>query len=241
MSILDFLVPSYKSKKLRTVCKSWNHLVPRCLRSQNYSQLRESLCMIQEDNRCHRGKQKFVLSEKWPQNTLWNWPNRIENPTFTPLWQVGDFVDAKDNIEVWGYAKIIDVRISSVTAGFNNKVKHREFRVAFLGWSEKFDEWVPGDKVARLCTYTLDPKNIFGTLPVRVKSWALVKTPKGWGMYSIKVLEKKPEKVIIDADNSRILIDKNNPHEVIRIHSNVNTFLTLPGRAFSLKRKRSDR
>ena len=52
-----------------------------------------------------------------------------QKPTISQLYEVGDFIDAKDNQGDWRVATIIDKTE-------NNKL----FKVRFDGWASKYDE-----------------------------------------------------------------------------------------------------
>ena len=221
LNIFDW-IPFHDTTGL-AVCKYWRITIPFSLRWQNYSRMHNSLLMILEDKKRHRYYQKIILADPWSQ--IETWPTIVNISDRTRLWQVGDFVDALDRIGVWGPAFVIGKKMVHSCNGFS-----RKYEVRFLGWTKSFDEWVSPEKITYLCKKTLNPYNLFGSIPEH-KVWGLIKVDNDWSLRSFSASIDN-EKKLINAEGVNIVVTPENVTEKIRLPTDINTYLCLPAGTF---------
>ena len=194
----------------------------------------DRLLMILEDQEHKTQELREALGSYWETIYKWSWPLATDAQFEAETWEVGDTVDALDRINVWGPAVIIGKRLA--LSADNPLVfevpETEEFEVRFHGWSIGFNEWVPASKLARLGTKSINPRNLFQSLPDLHSSWALCQHGGAWEMESLIVQDVSGNTRILSTGNKNLSVTAENVTNYVRASSNATTYLLIAGRRF---------
>lgn len=147
--------------------------------------------MIQED---HLSIYCDKLLDTWESVFKFHWPKPNINHNHTPLWKKNQIIDAKDKINVWGPARIIDSKINQVCHNPGVLFYERLYYVQFLGWTKNFNEWVMPNKIKFFGTKSINPLNPYKYLTDEHKRWCLYRSNinKHWQYANISLIEDFP-------------------------------------------------
>ena len=226
--ILDFLILPDDMKRVNCVSKAWR----RALRNTGFVKekrlLEDRAYMILEDgdSYCYLGPD---LGDIWESYHKWNWPPNLMSREYhsTPLWKPGMYVDVLDKIDVWGSALVKEIVFKEKRGflGFGRRKTIRNYRVEFLGWSEKFDETVAPDRIARFGTKCMNPRCKYDSLVGNHKRWALCKDGNEWIMKEVYLVEEKEDSKVISVHHEKHTVTRGSVEENIRIITNGSAML----------------
>ena len=214
------------------VCKRWKTYMRMSSFYLQKTQAMNRLLMIMEDQEHLTLELRETLGSCWEPIYKWSWPLATDPQSGDINWKVGDTVDALDRINVWGPALIIGRRLSTEIPVLVDPPVKEEFEVRFHGWSIGFNEWVPQSKLARLGSKSINPRNIFQSLPEEHSSWALCRHGDSWDMESLTVLDISGNTRILSTGSTNLSVTANNITDHVRASSNAATYLLLSGRRF---------
>ena len=231
--IYDFLIMPLDICKLRCISKYYTIITNNINFIKMKNLTKERANMLIEDLNCHN----ITISNNWEYYMKWNWPkycNKEKN--FTPLWKVGQYVDALDRIQVWGSAIITNQRFYEYP---HSKTIERQYHLQFLGWSTYFDEWVTGEKITFFGSKTINPRNKIESLNDVHKRWALYNDGNDeWSMQILTIKENKKDKKIIQLvgfQDNVLKLDTITPENInnkIRSVTNATVLFSLKSRKF---------
>jgi len=233
--ILNMVINGNNIQNISKVCKNWKKIVVISNYKKQENNLYNRTRMLMEDKEYFLEKYYFNLAKKWEKFHSYRWDkiynSMDEDPDMkTNLWKIGDYIDVKDKINVWGPANIIDIDIG------NNSFSpqyYRRYRVKFLGWGDYFNEWVTSFNIRKLGYHTIMPSNKFDGIK-KEKIWTLLKTENEWKMVVIRGIIPPSNNnftyKLLDTNYGIIRIEKNNIDEKIISISNVTSFLLAPYR-----------
>ena len=191
--IFLFLSTPYDQSNITPISKYFYHCYTSSAFYKNKQKLINRLYMIQED------KYSIVddkLSILWKQTFKFHWPKPKTSIQYTPMWKINQIVDAKDRINVWGPARIIDHKIEQKEIAPHCFSFERKYLVCFLGWAKNFNEWVTPDKITFFGTKSINPIDTYKYLVNDHKRWVLFRDSKeeSWQYASIYVVEEQENK-----------------------------------------------
>ena len=214
----------------------------RYIRKSSFSiekaQAMNRLLMILEDKEYMTRGLREALGSYWGTVYKWSWPQYAdprpeeEEKEEEHVWQVGERVDALDRINVWGPAVIIDRRPSPHIPTLVETPTAEEFHVRFHGWSISFNEWVPPSNLAMLGSKSINPRDLFRSLPEQHSSWALCRHGDTWEMESLRILDTSGNTHILSTGGRNLSVTADNVTDYVRASSNTATYLLLSGRQF---------
>jgi len=236
--ILNMVINGNNIQNISKVCKDWKKITMISNYKKQENNLYNRTRMLMEDKEYFLEKNYFDLAKKWEKFHSYRWDkiyNAIdENPDIkTNLWKIGDYIDVKDKIDVWGPAKIIDIDTGQTPNSFL-PLYYRRYHVKFLGWSDYFNEWVTSINVRKLGYHTIIPSNKFDGIK-NEKIWTLLKIEQEWRMVIIRgIIQPSIMGVtnykLLDTNEGIIRIEKENIDENFFPPSNVTSFLLAPYR-----------
>ena len=170
LKVLEYLIFNNDLKKIRIISKHFSNLIEQVKFVREKNNIENIALMVLEDKKEYR----FIsnqLGGKWEFYHKWDWPLPRYSFNLKCDWKINDYVDAEDYIGVWGCAKILQKRI------YNDSL---EFEVHFLGWSDKFNEWIKPDKIRYMGTKTINPRDKFRSIKGHHKRWCLYHMNNKW-------------------------------------------------------------
>lgn len=146
--ILSFLYLPRDLSVMGQVSKAWRLISTRKLPFvRRVRDLQNCVQMLLEDRPSYAMPE---LGAEWEACYKWHWPSHDaphdaphDNYDSTPLWKMGDYVDALDRIGVWGSAIVVGCFFRTNLMDETQRM----YRIRFLGWSDSFDEEVTPDKL----------------------------------------------------------------------------------------------
>lgn len=234
--IYEFLIMPLDICKLKCISKYYNTIIDNMTYIKKKRLLKERSNMLLEDTNCYNEN----IAHKWEYYSKWYWPKFYdEEKNYTPLWKVGQYVDALDRIQVWGSAKIIDMELVTYTNSINELQTDRKYYVQFLGWSSHFNEWVTAEKITFFASKTLNPRNKMQSLNDIHKRWVLYNNGDNiWSMEILTIKENKYNKKIIQLvgfQNNVLKLDTITPENIdnkIRTVTNATVLFSFKNRKF---------
>ena len=119
--------------------------------------------------------------------------------------------------------------------------------VEFLGWSKEFDEWIPGEKILKLGTKTINPLNNIHSLEIHDNCWFLHNNIRnGWTVTictELKQLNNECIKISFQQFYNRfnkqhLVINKKDIHKHIKPISTISTFLCATEKRLDLENRK---
>jgi len=230
--MLEWVRLSSEMEIVERVCKRWKTYMRMSSFYLQKSQAMERLLMILEDQDHETQKLRESLGSCWEPIYKWSWPLASDSQLDVVDWQIGDTVDARDRINVWGPARIIGRRISPSPPILADSPMVEEFEVRFHGWSIGFNEWISPDKIAKVGSKSINPRNLFQSLPEENNSWALCRHGDVWEMESLTVQDISGNTRILSIGSRNLSVTADNIGDYIRASSNTATYLLLSGQRF---------
>ena len=194
--IFLFLSTPHDQSNITPISKYLYHCYTSSSFYKNKLKLLNRAYMIQEDFHENSYQNYHDLATQWESIFKFHWPTPKTNITHTPIWKINQIVDAKDRINVWGSARIIDHKIEQKEIAPHCFSFERKYLVRFLGWSKNFDEWVTPNKITFLGTKSFNPLDTYKYLADNHKRWVLFKhtSEESWQYASIHVVEEQDNK-----------------------------------------------
>ena len=205
--IFIFLFFSTSFKKLFCLSKFTTKSLKNTVDYKEYMEFMSKVKMLREDKMEHLKDNN--LEKKWLYYNLSKWPllsNEINEDC--EIYKVGNFVDAKDFLNAWCQAKIIDCYPKYYFSIDNNGVtitnRRQIYEVEFMGWSSSFNERIGVDKIRKLSTFTISPHDKMRNFYKYnfEKFWCLIKKPheKKWNMEKItdRTVDLSKNKILIN-------------------------------------------
>ena len=236
--IFIFLFFSSSFEKLFCLSKLTTKTLKNTIEYKTFTKYNEIFEMMRED------KSSFITDlsyEKiWFKYYKYRWPPLIKEDIGTNHelceYKIGDFVDAKDFMNAWCPAKIININFKRkyvFTKGNNLIVENGEkiYEVEFLGWSTSFNEKIDKEKIRKLTTYTTNPRDKMYNLHKETfdKFWCLIKNKddKEWKMERIseKITDISNNLLLVSSTTKIYKISKENIDDIILPISNASCFL----------------
>ena len=232
--IYEFLIMPLDICKLRCISKYHNIIIDNTVYIKGKNLLKERSNMLLEDTNSYNE----IISHKWEYYSKWYWPRVCDDEkNFTPLWKVGQYVDALDKIQVWGSAIILEQKLYTYP---HNKIIERQYHLQFLGWSSYFNEWITADKITFFGSKTINPRNKMKSLNNIHKRWVLYNNSKNyWTMEILTIREDKKNKKIIQLvgfQNNVLKLDTITPENInnkLRSVTNATVLFSLKDRKFN--------
>ena len=236
--IYRFLIMPLDICKLKCISKYHGVIIDNMTYIKGKRLLKERSNMLLEDTNCYNEN----ISHKWENYSKWYWPKFCdEEKNYTPLWKVGQYVDALDRIQVWGSAIILEQKLYEHP---HNKTIERQYHLQFLGWNSYFNEWVAADKITFFGSKTINPRNKMKSLNDFHKRWVLYNNSKNdWTMEILTIKENKKNKKIIQLvgfQNNVLKLDTIIPENIenkIRSVTNATVLFSFKNRKFDETRK----
>jgi hypothetical protein len=232
--IFIFLFFSSSFEKLFCLSKFTTKGLKNTYEYKKYKEFMEIVEMLREDKTDYSKHEQ--LEKKWLYYNLNRWPFFMKNIS-NNIYKIGDFVDAKDFLNVWCPAKIIKIHKKyKFSINKENRIMittiNNIYEVEFMGWSSNFNEKLDCYKISKLSTYTTSPfdkmrnfyRNDFK------KFWCLIKKPKEkcWRMEKItdRIIDLSKNKILIYTESEIMYqIDKDTVDDCILPISNALCFL----------------
>jgi hypothetical protein len=201
---------------------------------KKYIEFLEKVNMMRED------KPKFIKNnayeKEWFKYRTYKWPEFISdicgNET---IFKIGDFVDAKDFVNAWCPAKIVDIDVKrnySIDEDTHRPIENKMniYEVEFFGWSSTFNEKINQTKIRKLTTYTPHPINKINILyrPVFECFWCLIKKPDAllWNMSRITEIDVSKNNIeLTTAKSETYVVTEKNIDDIILPVSDASCFL----------------
>lgn len=237
--IYNYLLFSESHGILFSLSKKTTNTINKFKKVKEYNKFINSVSLMRHD-KFNSSLRKKDLNLSWEKHHLYKWPEVIFCETkkdTKPIYEVGEYVDVKDYVNAWCPAIIRKVNTTLVDINpdpCGNSVEQeviRHYDVEFLGWTKRFNENVPINKITRLGKYTLNPRDKFGCL---IKSsfepfWSLLKGNDGiWRMERISSIAKNENTnsvLIIDNFNNDVEINENNVEKMLCCVTDATAFL----------------
>jgi len=243
--IMTYLIMPLDVEKLRRVSKKVRNLVNNSKYIIEKNKITENIHMLIEDDYFIKYKHEMnpiylnSLADCWNKYYKWNWERPTNKKVIEDYWTIGDFVDAKDRIDIWGPAYISDIKIEPSE---NDYIETRRlYQVEFLGWDSAFDEWIPIDKIKKLGTMTLNPIKPYESLHTENKHWVIFNNNKKWSIYICKKITDDNKKITVKFQKFRDITDyhivnitKENISLYVKPCTNVSAFLTIENSNFKI-------
>ena len=248
--ILEFLIMPLDIKTLKKVSKKIKNQVINQPYIIEKNKITDRIFMMNEDLLFEKHKSDFhpailgSLADCWHKYYKWAWIVPTKDKT-KDYFGIGEFVDAKDRVDVWGPAYIKDIKLEPIPD--DNVETRRLYLVEFLGWSQYFDEWIPIEKIENLGTKTFSPLQEFDSIKRDEEHWVLFNdTIKGWTIVICRMINSYNDGSIRleiqhlhNRTNSQtILIDKQNINLFFKPISNISTFLCDSNKFLYLENKK---
>jgi len=205
--IFIFLFFSSSFKKLFCLSKNTTKELTNTIDYKQYIEFMNTVKMSREDKTEHL--KNDCLEKKWLYYNLNNWPLPPSDlKQDNEIYKIGDFIDAKDFLNAWCPAKIINICVKYKFIMDKKKatIKKNVYEVEFMGWSSSFNENITDDKIRRLSTFTTSPydkmRNFYSYN--FEKFWCLIKKPSETCWHMEKITDR-----IIDLSKNKILINTN--------------------------------
>jgi len=231
LHILDFLM--LDSTTLSKVSQQWRRAVVNNPFWCGRARLHNIIGMMLEDKKSKPSDKTGFLGKQWENYHKCSWPSQDRRQTVQPRWKVGDYVDAKDKINVWGPAIIADKTIELVVSVDRGPHSRDMFRVQFLGWSRCFDEWVPADRLRPIGDKSVNPRNKFETLRQGHRFWGLFRRDGGpWSMDSLIVSDISDNVKSVGNGFQFAFVSKHNVDDYVIAATDGTTYLTLGDRGY---------
>ena len=231
--IFIFLFFSSSFEKLFCLSKFTTVSLKNTYDYKKYKEFMDTVEMLREDKDYSKYER---LGKKWLYYNKNRWSLAMKDISKN-VYKIGDFVDAKDFLNVWCPAKIIKIHIKykfSIDKETSKTIttKKNSYEVEFLGWSSIFNEKLDYCKISKLARYTTNPfdklcnfyRNDFE------KFWCLIKKPneKCWHMEKItdRMIDLSKNKILINTKSSIMYqIDEDNVDDCILPISDAICFL----------------
>ena len=248
--ILEFLIMPLDIKTLKKVSKTIKYHVNKHPYVIEKNKITDRIFMMNEDLLFEKHKSDFhpailsSLADCWYKYYKWAWIVPTKDKT-KDYFGIGEFVDAKDRVDVWGPAYIKDIKLEPIPD--DNFETRRLYLVEFLGWSQYFDEWIPIEKIENLGTKTFSPLQEFDSIKRHEEHWVLFNdTLRGWTIVICKMLMNYSDNSVRlqiqhlhnRINSQTILIDKENIHLYFKPISNISTFLCDSNKFLYLENKK---
>ena len=234
--ILEWIWSSTEMATVERVCKRWKGYIRISSFYLEKAQAMNRLLMILEDEESMTQGLREALGSYWGTMYKWSWPRYVEpqpeEEEEEHVWEVGKSVDALDRINVWGPAVIIDRRPRPSIPILAEAPTVEEFQVRFHGWSIGFNEWVPPSKLAPLGSKSINPRDLFRSLPEEHSSWALCRHEDTWELESLRILDTSGNTHVLSTGSTNLSVTADNITDHVRASSNTATYLLLSGRRF---------
>ena len=248
MYILHFLIMPVDLKILKSVSKKINYTIKNLPHIIKKNHLLNEILMMNEDNYFRYNKEEIhphllgILVDKWYDVNKWAWIRPIKNKIISNYWTIGDFVDALDEIDVWGAAYIKDIKLKPSDDDYIETT--RLYRVEFLGWDNRFDEWIPQSKIRQLGSKTLNPlsqKNISSPCWILFNDVIL-----GWRITILNKISIKSTKTVVITikryyDRGHIIdvsVHLSKLHYYIKPLTNIATYLCVSNNYINLENRK---
>lgn len=237
--IYNFLLFSECHRTLFVLSKKTTKTINLLQKMKDYNMFINNVSLMRQDKFNYTLKKKD-LNLSWEKWHLYKWPKPFFCETkldTKPIYKVGEYVDVKDYVNAWCPAVIRNIKTKLVDKNpdpsgntFEQEII-RLYDVEFLGWTDRFNESVPINKITRLGKYTLNPRDKFGCL---IKSnfepfWTLIKNNEGiWRMERITSIAKNENTnsvLIIDNFNNDIQINEKNAENMLCSVTDATSFL----------------
>tara|TARA_B100000795_G_scaffold122912_1_gene91531 strand:- start:3838 stop:4635 length:798 start_codon:yes stop_codon:yes gene_type:complete len=245
--ILEFLIMPLDIQTLKKISKKIKKIVNNTKYIIEKNRITDQILMHIEDGLFHEHKShmnlldRISLADSWNKYNKWAW----NSPTSKKgnNWSIGDFVDVKDKIDIWGPGYIRAIKLEPCE---ENEIEKYSYMIEFLGWSESFDEWVFDDKIEKLGTKTFNPIEPFQSLRREEYNWVLYKYENVWRIANcFQVTNYKEDskedsiKLTIQQFQDRysilqIIITKNNLHLHLKNLTNISVFLCASGKNLNI-------
>ena len=248
--ILEFLIMPLDIQRLKKVSKT----IKKYVNNQPYiiekNKITDRVFMMNEDLLFQKHKSDFhpailsSLADCWYKYYKWSWLVPTKDKT-KDYFGIGEFVDAKDKIDVWGPAYIKDIKLKPIPD--HNFETQRLYLVEFLGWSQYFNEWISSEKIENLGTKTFSPLLEFESIKRTEDHWVLFNDPtKGWTIVICRMVNSYNDGSIRleiqhlqnRINSQSILIDKKNIHLFFKPISNISAFLCDTNKFLYLENKK---
>tara|TARA_B100001027_G_scaffold208494_1_gene173823 strand:+ start:157 stop:951 length:795 start_codon:yes stop_codon:yes gene_type:complete len=248
--ILEFLIMPLDIKRLKKVSK----IIKKYVNSQPYiiekNKITDRIFMMNEDILFEKNKSHFhpailsSLANCWHKYNKWSWLVPTKDKT-KDYFTIGEFIDAKDKVDVWGPAYIKDIKLEPIQD--DNFETRRLYLVEFLGWTRFFDEWISIDKIENLGTKTFSPLLEFDSIKRNEHHWVLYNDPLlGWKIVICRMKYENQDKSIsleIERFNNRshkqtIFVSKQNINLFLKPISNISVFLCDTSKFLYLENKK---
>ena len=249
--ILEYLTMPLDIKSLKKVSKTIKKTVINMPEVIEKNRITDQVFMMNEDSYFFYNKRTLnplvlsSLADTWNKHYKWCWQNTEKNKIIKNYWTIGEFIDAKDKIDVWGPAYIKDIKIEPTQDDFVET--RRLYLVEFLGWTKEFDEWIPGEKIKKLGTKTLNPLKNIGSTEIKENCWILHNNiNKGWTVTICTKLKKFNEQCIKISfqqyynrlNEQNLIINKKDIYKHIKPISTVSTFLCATEKRLDLENRK---
>jgi hypothetical protein len=237
--ILEYLILPLDIEVLRKISKKVKKIINNTKYIIEKNRITEQIFMHIEDDLFHKLKSqnniisRSSLADCWSNYYKWAWNRPTSTKVIENKWSIGDFVDVKDKVDVWGAAYIRDIQFKPCE---EEKIETKlSYNVEFLGWSEAFDEWVFHDKIEKLGTKTFNPIEPYQSLQREESNWVLYNYESGWTVaICSQVTDFKEEgiKLKIQQYNDRStikhsIITKDNIYQNLKPITNISTLLCV--------------
>ena len=249
--ILEYLTMPLDIKSLKKVSKTIKKTVINMPEVIEKNRITDQVFMMNEDCHFFYNKRTFnplvlsSLADRWNKYYKWCWAYTTKKKIIEDYWTIGEFVDAKDKIDVWGPAYIKAIKIEPTEDDFVET--RRVYLVEFLGWSKEFDEWISGEKIQKLGTKTLNPLKNISSTEIYDNCWFLHNNiHNGWTVTictELKQLNNECIKISFQQFYNRLneqhlIINKKDIHKHIKPISTISTFLCATEKRLDLENRK---
>ena len=248
--ILEFLIMPLDIQSLKKVSKTIKYHINNQPYIIEKNKITDRVFMMNEDLLFQKHKSDFhpailsSLADCWYKYYKWSWLVATKDKT-KDYFGIGEFIDAKDKIDVWGPAYIKDIKLEPISD--HNLETQRLYLVEFLGWSQFFDEWISIEKIENLGTKTFSPLQEFDSIKRTENHWVLFNDPvQGWTIviccmtnkYNDSSVRLEIQHLQNRINSQSILVDKQNIHLYLKPISNISTFLCDTNKFLYLENKK---
>jgi len=221
LNIFKYLIQINKINLIKSVSKEWSKKLDKVEIIRNKKKLENLIYMILEDyNKEILYQSDFA--DLWEEYHKYFWP-RNNKLNYSLQWKINIYVDALDIINVWGSGKIIDQRY---------KDKKKEYLIRFMGWSDKFNEWVTPDKLTIFGSKTIHPIDKYSSLKGNHARWCLFKDKNQWRVKKLWVHKIEINQIMVKTQMSKspfsyfTIINRSNINSRIRSLTDATVFLS---------------